>query len=79
MTLEEFNRLSGVKLTNMDTYFKMHQIYLDSKSNKYDFVGHLMIEFKNWIYNNLEHLTTNDKSELLNHFIVYEIDYYPNL
>ena len=79
MTLKEFNELSGIEVTDMVVFDKINQVYMDSKSNKYDFVSHLMIEFKNWVWKNLEHLLLTNKEQLINHFVIYELDYYPNL
>lgn len=76
MLLKEFNELSGVEVTDMVVFDKINQVYMDSKSNKYDFVSHLMIEFKNWVWKNLDNLLLTNKEQLFNHFVIYEIDYY---
>lgn len=76
MLLKEFNELSEIEVKDEVVFDKINQVYMESKSNKYDFVYDLMIVFKDWVWKNLNNLLLTDKEQLFNHFVIYEIDYY---
>lgn len=76
MLLKEFNELAEIEVKDEVVFDKINQVYMESKSNKYDFVHDLMIVFKDWVWKNLDNLLLTNKEQLFNHFVIYEIDYY---
>lgn len=79
MLLNEFNALimeDGVQVQDQYVFELLHEHYMKSKSNKFDYVYGLMIVFKNWVWKNLSQLMFTDKDQLFAHFICHELGSY---
>ena len=76
MLKHEFTDLTDLIVDDEVVWDKIHQFYMDSPSNKFDFCNHLMIEFKDWVWKNLDNLLLTNKKQLFYHFVIYELDYY---
>lgn len=79
MLLNEFNALvmeDGIEVKDQEVFALIHEHYMKSKSNKFDYVYDLMIVFKNWVWQNLNGLLLTDKNQLFYHFVCYELGYY---
>ena len=79
MTIQEFNQISGIKLNNTVAFDKINQFYMESRSNKYDYVGNLMKVFNEWVTKNTDNLKNISTEESFCYFVIHELDYYSNL
>ena len=79
MTMQEFNALiaeDGVKVEDKEVFSVIHEHYMNSKSNKFDYCYDIMIAFKDYVWKNLNYLLLTDKQQLFYHFVIHELGSY---